>query len=95
MLLPSVIKGFVLQKRAWMHLYVDLIQDLDWEKEKDSRILKRKSGLDDLVIPEGYWDLLEGLIATRPSTRLPRGVWFPAEGKSVEAIGGHEQGMGF
>ncbi|KAH6679075.1 hypothetical protein B0J14DRAFT_579960 [Halenospora varia] len=93
MLLPSIITGFVLEKKAWMELFVDRILDLEWEKEATTGVLKRKRGVDDLIIPEGYSDLLEGLISAQHSTRIPRGVVSPAKADSIEAINRGAQGL--
>ncbi|KAH8684245.1 hypothetical protein BGZ60DRAFT_559957 [Tricladium varicosporioides] len=90
MLLPSVITSFVLEKRRWMQLFVDRILDLEWEKEDGS---KRESQLDDLVIPEGYFDVLESLISAQPNTRLPRGVESSARGNSLENTSKGRQGL--
>lgn len=95
MLFSSIITGFVLEKKAWMELFVDRILDLEWEKEATTGVLKRKRGVDDLIIPEGYSDLLEGLISAQHSTRIPRGVVSPAKADSIEAINRGAQGMGF
>ncbi len=71
MLLPSVIKAFVLKKQAWFNLSVDSIQDLDQEGG-GSLEMRKQSGLDDLILPDGYFDLLEALIKAQPRFRIQK-----------------------
>lgn len=79
-LLRSVIKAFVLQKRIWLNLPVDSIQDLEGENENSSEMLKR-TGLDDLILPDGYCDLMEALIKAQPNTRIQTQFPDPHHGK--------------
>ena len=66
-LLPSTIGAFVLQKRNWLILSIDLIQDIEGESEE---ILKKNSGLEELILPEDYPSILEALIKAQPNTRV-------------------------
>jgi hypothetical protein len=75
-LLPSTIGAFVLQKRNWLILSIDLIQDIEVESEE---ILKKKSGLEDLILPEHYPNILEALIKAQPNTRVEKEVESPPQ----------------
>jgi hypothetical protein len=78
-LLPSTIGAYVLQKRNWLILSVDHIQDVEGESEKNLEILKKKSGLEDLILPEDYPNVLEALIKAQPNTRVEQEVESPSQ----------------
>ncbi|ESZ89544.1 hypothetical protein SBOR_10071 [Sclerotinia borealis F-4128] len=63
MLLPPTIEGFVLQKKAWKMLRVDMISDLK-ELEMTNQV-----DFKDLVLPAGHEKLLKALVSTHPSSK--------------------------
>lgn len=71
MLLPPDINGFVLRERDTFGIYVDLVLDLDGDFGESLPALKKKSGFQDLVLPEGHGDLVEALVRTHRSTAKP------------------------
>lgn len=82
LLLPSTVCAFVLQKRIWVMLSVDLIQDIEVESEET---LKKKSGLEDLILPEDYHNILEALIKAQFNTRIEKEVEPPAQTQFTDA----------
>jgi hypothetical protein len=71
-LLPAAVNAFVLRERDTFGVYVDLVQDLDGDHGESLKTLKKQSGFEDLVLPEGHGDLVEALVRTHRSTRKPR-----------------------
>jgi hypothetical protein len=72
MLFPAVINAFVLQERDTFGIYVDLVKDLNGDHAESAKALKKQSGFEDLVLPEGHGDLVEALVRTHRSTSKPR-----------------------
>jgi hypothetical protein len=70
-LLPAVVSAFVLRERDRFSVYVDLVKDLDGDDGENLKALKRQSGFEDLVLPEGHGDLVEALVRSHRSTRKP------------------------
>jgi hypothetical protein len=60
-------------------LSVDLIRDIEGENEKNLELLKKKSGLEDLILPEDYPNILEALIKAQPNTRVEQEVESPPQ----------------
>lgn len=67
-------------------LSVDLIQDIEGENEKRLEILKKKSGLEDLILPEDYPNILEALIKAQPDTRVEQEVESPPQTQFTDSI---------
>jgi hypothetical protein len=80
LLLPSTIGAFVLQKRNWVTLSIDLIQDIEVESEETLK----KSGLEDLILPEDYPNILEALIKGQPNTRAEKELEPPPQTQFTE-----------
>jgi hypothetical protein len=72
MLLPAVVNAFVLRERDTFGVYVDLVKDLDGDNGESLESLKKQSGFEDLVLPEGHGDIVEALVRTHRSTRKRR-----------------------
>jgi hypothetical protein len=72
MLLPAVVNAFVLRERDTFGVYVDLVKDLDGDNGESLEALKKQSGFQDLVLPEGHGALVEALVRTHRSTRKRR-----------------------
>jgi hypothetical protein len=90
MLMCAEVNAFVLRERCVFGVYVDLIQDLDGDRGESLKELKKVSGFEDLVLPEGHGDLVEALVRTHRSTRKPR----DEEAKvQVDLIDGKGEGM--
>lgn len=72
LLMPAAVNAFVLRERCVFGIYVDLVQDLDGDHGESLTELKKQSGFEDLVLPEGHGDLVEALVRTHRSTRKRR-----------------------
>ncbi|KAH7385087.1 hypothetical protein BKA64DRAFT_157338 [Cadophora sp. MPI-SDFR-AT-0126] len=93
MLLPAVVNAFVLRERDEFGLYVDLVKDLDGDLSKSLKDLKKQSGFEDLVLPEGHSELVEALVRTHRSTRRPRGSIDEEAKVQVDLIEGKGEGL--
>ena len=72
LLLPPHVRAFVLRERDIFRIYVDLVQDLDGDHGESLKTLKKQSGFEDLVLPDGHSDLVEALVRTHRSTAQPK-----------------------
>lgn len=91
MLLPPDIGAFVLRERDMFGIYIDLVADLDGDHGESLPTLKKKSGFQDLVLPEGHGDLVEALVRTHRSTAKPMDGSEP-EKVRVDLIDGKGEG---
>lgn len=90
MLLPADVNAFVLRERATFSVFVDLVKDLDGDHGESLKALKKQSGFEDLVLPEGHGDLVEALVRSHRSTRNPRDE---EEKVQVDLIDGKGEGI--
>jgi hypothetical protein len=57
-------------------LSIDLIEDIVVESEET---LKKKSGLEDLILPNDYPNILEALIKAQPNVRVEKEAEYPSQ----------------
>jgi hypothetical protein len=69
LLMHVQIWGFVLRERQDMWLRVDNVQDLCADNGEEAKVIKKHSGFEDLVLPDGHGELVEALVRSHRSTR--------------------------
>lgn len=82
LLLPPDIHGFYLNEKKWVHLYVDCIHPVSWNKKAYER----------LVLPSQTKDLVEALVTVRTSQRgVKQGIG--VSGKRTDITTGKGNGL--
>jgi len=82
LLFSPVIHGFYLNEKKWVHLFVDCIYPISWNKKAYER----------LVLPDQTKDLVQALVSVRTSQRnIKQGIGLA--GKRTDITGGKGNGL--
>ncbi|KAL9593496.1 MAG: hypothetical protein Q9219_007527 [cf. Caloplaca sp. 3 TL-2023] len=82
-LLPGRCCGFVLKSRKWAELSVDLVKDLP----------AKQDGLDQLVLPDGYKDLIQALVEFHPQGNRSASGSAEKKDHQVDIVDGKGKGL--
>ncbi|KAK4198765.1 hypothetical protein QBC40DRAFT_283220 [Triangularia verruculosa] len=81
LLLPQGIHGFYLKEKKWVHLLVDGVQPVNWNK----------SAFEQLVLPKRTKNTIKGLVMVRK--QMLQGPRFPLKGRRDDIIAGKGGGL--
>ncbi|KAK0744480.1 P-loop containing nucleoside triphosphate hydrolase protein [Apiosordaria backusii] len=82
-LLPQGIHGFYLKEKKWIHLFVDKIQPVSWNK----------AAFDQLVLPKRTKNIIKALVMVRRQTLQNSGLQIGLKGGRDDIIAGKGSGL--